>query len=407
MNVKEKILKKIPIIEFIEIKKNFVKLTEKKYTIIKNPYYDYIKKNKILLSYINNKRKLPYNRKSLIYCEYLRKSKNIFYTQNSKIKFYEKNLKEFNKNKNNLSNYKFIFMKNKKIYNAFLGYVIFFRIKFVKTLNYLFIIFLIFYFELNEFIFSELLDPRIKNKSKNINDLYYIPSFGTYIERIKNKAVENSLMKEINEANKKNFQEIRDSFPNQDEIRRNMDKNPNLRFQKLKMFFLGPSYELKYFKEMEIDNENMEIWNKSFLLRKLFFLKEKLSLNLMKLRFILIGDMTVMHFIMKKIHLESYYNYRLLTFNEKIKVHIQKFKNSGLGIKFLEHFEKEYTPRIKNYLKEYLLNLFKNKDFKDKFVDWLTKYLLVRTDFRDFLLEKILNFSYNYLNSTKFDEVNN
>ena len=245
----------------------------------------------------------------------------------------------------------------------------------------------------------------------------YIPDKENFKKLISEKAPENSLAVKKKMDNRDKLTEFRESFENKNEIRNYLEKKL-LKFERLKILIFGSYYKVQV-KNYEADdifnnfeknsNEKFKFfkdyWKQSFLLRRIHGIFRTFKIVVFKIKHMFLGEHTLKFHIMKLFNLEEYYNYKLMTLNERIRYRINYLKNTKSGKKLLEYLDEKYTPLIKDNLKQYILNLSKDKKYKDDLFEWLSKILLTKIEIRDFLLEKICTILLDYFDSPGIDNV--
>lgn len=398
--------------DFINIKQNFIGDLPSKYKMKKNPYFDYLIKKPFVIK-LSNRQKLKkkiLNRKNILYKQGIQRAKFLFNIQICKIIYYNTYFKQESKTQK-ISNQRIgMYLKYRRLFNTFFGYLIFFQIKIIKRINYFFILFLLYYFGYSEVILSSLFDPKLENNTKNVNEMYYIPDKQHLNKKMIIKDYESTAdnLSSTRKLEKKNLLNKTNSVDPEIYINKPINFS-----EKIKMLFLGKRYRLlippltdeDIFDRIENNDKKKEFWEQSFLLRRIYSIFQVFKNILINTKELIFGNITFFHFLMVKIGCDDYYHYSRLTLNERIRVKIEFFKNSETGKRYLNKFDNKYREMIKEYLKLYLLELLKNKSFKDDLVQYLTKFLILRLDFRDFLLEIICEFLFNFINSSQFDNV--
>jgi hypothetical protein len=405
-------------IDHIEIKKNFVNITTKKTIIIKNPYYEYLKKNPVLktsLKKINFNEKKLYKRNGKGYNMMLRKLKTSFRHEIDRILFYENyNYKE-KKFFDDLTLNKRRFFIFKRLLNSFLGLLILFKIRIVKILNFGLLFFIIFYFGYDESIFSFLLDPKIESNLYEIDKFAYIPDKYNFRNLIRQDGIENSPAVLMKVGTSKRLNEFRESFEIKDEIKDNIEKRL-LKYERLKILIMGSYYKVKVknyedneiFNSIERKKPNYfldEYWKESFILRRIHNIYSIGAAIFRKIRKLILGEITLTHWIMKNSNLEKYYIYRHLTLNERIRCQLNYLRSVQVVQRLLNYIDRRYTPMIEKHLKLIILNFFEDKKTREDLFNWLATFLFIKIEFRDFLLEKICMFLLEWIDSPGFDNV--
>lgn len=405
-------------IDAVEIKRNFINLPVKKTIIMKNPYYEFLKNKpnlKTSVKKISSEEKKLYRRNGREYNIMLKKLKKSFKYHVEKIKFYENyNYKEKKFMENLTINKKRIIIL-KKLLKAYLGLLVFFKTRIVKLLNYSLLFFLIFYFDFDEDFFSYFLNPKIESNLYEIDNFAYVPDKYNFRKLIKENAPANSLAKKtkLGEANRLNA--FRESFEFKDEIKEYIEKRL-LKYERLKILIMGTNYkvESKNYEPKEIFDSIerkkqyyflSDYWKESFILRRINDFYRASAWILRKIKKLFLGDKTLTYWIMKNIDLESYYFYRHLTLNERIRYRIDSIRSFEQLQKALDYLDRRYTPVCKKYLKLTILSFLDDKDYREKLFDWLTTFLFIKIEFTDFLLEKICSFLIRWIDSSGLDNV--
>jgi len=405
-------------LDFIEIKKNFINISTKRILIIKNPHYEYFHKNPFLKTYLKRVRfykKNYFNRKDRLFNISIKNYKKSFSFQIDKLLFYEKYKKKEKIFLESLTINKRIYFLFKKFLGSLLGLLFFFKIKYIKRFNYLLLFSLIFYFGLDEIIFSYLLDPKLESNLYDITNFAYVPDQITFRRLIEEKSPENSLAARKNIVNKEKLSEFRESFEEKELIKRFIEKRL-LKYERLKILIMGRNYAVNVksyepddiFDNIEKNKRNYflnDYWQESFILRRIHNLLNISYSIFKKIKYLLFGEKSFTHHFMSMIGFENFYNYRKLTFNERMRKKIEYIKTTKAGIGFLEYFDKKITPLIKDYLRQYILEFLKDKKIRENLFNWLASFLFVKIEFRDFLLEKICEFLDDWIESPGFDNV--
>ncbi len=406
----------------IEVKRNFIDLSAKKTLLIKNPFYSLLHNNpnlKLLKRKPKSENKNNPKRNSNHYQKAIKIKKNLLGIQIMKKLYYENYFNKENKTLLRLNKGLQVFFVFKKQLNSLLGLLIFFKIKIVKKLNYLLLIFLLLYFELNESIFSYFLDPPYEHNLFPVDKLSYLPDKVTFRKLMKEKAYEksDSITKKIGTAKK--LQEFRESFELKDIFKEFFEKRL-LKYEWIKILFSGSNYQLekKVYNPNEIlDSLNLneendkefyifnQYWKQSFILRRIQGVFSGLKRLYNKIRYFLLGDETLTLKILRFCKMENYYFYRKMTLNERLRVKIEYLKGTRIFKALIDHIEQKYTEKFIFYLKKEVLNFLKNKEFKDDLFKYLVNLLFVNIDYRDFLLEKLCVIILDFVNSTLHDDV--
>jgi hypothetical protein len=451
-------------INHLEIKSNFVSnLPLIKIKIEKNHYYNYQNiysstkslhideknnKNFIINQYEKKikKEKIQFNRKSLFFNDKIRHIKTSFSKEINRIIFLKKKYLEFEENKKSLSTIKFRFYLYKQILNTGFGYILFYKIKNLKILNYLLLIFLLIYFEIDIIFFDYLLNPKIELSKLDLDNMHFIPKQNDIAKKIKENKISNSIIR----SNEKEFINQHQDFLinlnynyNKIDIDKDIDINKEIvnennrniinkinrllfyfecckekfKFflEKLKMIYMGDSYMVKrnlknqedVFEYLAEENKyDNNILNNSLIIRDIYSLMKNIKIKYKDFKYKFFDDKTFTFYLFHFFKLEFTYNFVKMTLNQKVKYLIEEFRNTEKGKKFLKDFDEKYNDLITYELKKYILFLFEDKNYRDILVSFLIRKLLENLYLRDLIIRVSENFLNTFLKSETWENVN-